>query len=210
MPRRLRGWPVANSVFNVAGLLKVTLPTLEGTRDAKGRFTSAQGLQRQRNGEMAVRVQAAVLSQIQERIERRAASSGRLLRVTAASENAQYDTWSIGVGNVPFLDSSIAKYWRTFEQGSLGLWKHPFIGTQLMPKGSSKPPYPVAHGAVPGIRTTRAELPWMNGEHWVVKKEIAPRFAYREAGREVNLMAYGLEQAHQLVRDIIGRPLGSG
>jgi hypothetical protein len=159
---------------------------------------------RTRNAGFALGLQADVLRNIESRITRRPASTGRLLKVTAAPENAQYDTWNIGVGDEPFLDRSIAKYWRTFEEGSAGLWKRPFIGTQLMPKGKN-PPYPVAHGMVPGIRTARKGLAWMDGEKYVVKQEIAPRHAYRDAVAQANVREFGIANARRLIADILGR-----
>lgn len=192
------------SVVKVAGLLEITLPELKATRDVKGRFTSAQTAQRSRNGQMAEITQATVVQLVRERITRPSVSSGRLLSVTANPANVQHDTWSLAVGIPKYLDRSMARYWRTFEQGSAAVWSHPFVGTQLMPKGPGKPPFPVAHGAIPGLRTTKKILPWMNGERYVVKHEIEPRNAYRDAAREVNLRRLGLDSARQMVRDILG------
>jgi hypothetical protein len=197
---------MAESVLRVNSLISMRLPELKGVRDARGRFTSAQSSMRDRNAKFAQGLQADVVRRIESRITRPGASSGRLLRVTADSGNAQYDTWSIGVGVKSFLNGSIAKYWRTFEEGSAAVWTHPFIGTQLMPKGNN-PPYPVAHGQIPGIRTTRKLLPWMDGERFVVKKEIAPRHAYRDAIAEAHPAEFGRANARKLIADILGREL---
>lgn len=197
---------MVESVANVGGFLKITLPELKSTRDAHGRFTSAQRLQRTRNRHAAEIVQASVVRLISERMEptRRPASTGRLLEATANPANAQYDTWSLGVGIPSYLNRSpVVKYWRTFEEGSAAVWKHPFTGTQLYPKGPGKAPFPVAHGAIPGIRTTRKILPWMDGERYVVKHEIAPRNAYRDGAADVNLRGMMLDSARQFIRDIL-------
>jgi len=198
---------VAESVLRVNSLISLSLPELKGVRDARGRFTSAQSSMRDRNARYALGLQADVVRLIEARITRGSASSGRLLNVTASPRNVQYDTWSIGVGVQPFLDSSIAKYWRTFEEGSAAVWRHPFVGTQLMPRGNN-PPYPVAHGMTPGIRTTTKVLPWMDGERYVVKHEIEPRHAYRDAVAEANPREFGRANARRLLADILGRDLG--
>jgi len=194
---------VAESVFRVAGLIEVRLPELKSTRNARGQFTKAQTEMRSRNGRYVRELQADVVRQVQSRITRQGASTGRLAAVTASPKNAEYDTWSIGVGVKSYLDSSIAKYWRTFEEGSAAVWRHPFIGTQLMPKGGT-PPYPVAHGAVPGIRTTQAHLRWMDGKKFVVKKEIAPREAYAAALREAQPALWGRRNIQKFLADVIG------
>lgn len=194
------------SVFNAGGLISIRLPEISGTRDARGRFTSAQRAMRERNGQFAEVLQADVVRNIEQRITRPGASTGRLLNVTASPGNRQYDTWHAAVGVVPFLDSSIAKYWRTFEQGSAETWSHPFTGTQLIPKGRA--PFPVAHGQTPGLRTTQTGiLPWMDGQRFVVKHEIAPRHAYRDAIDAANPRQFAIESARELLQEVWGRPL---
>lgn len=189
------------SAFRAGGLISMRVPELKGIREG-GRFTS-EGLNEMvsRNREFAVSLQADVVRNIQASITRPGASTGRLARVTASPENAQYSTWNIGVGDERFLNGSIAKYWRTFEEGSAGLWSRPFIGTQLMPKGGT-PPYPVAHGAIPGIRTTTKHLRWMDGKKYVVKHEIAPRGAYAAAIRSANPRRFAFQSATQLLTDV--------
>lgn len=209
---------MASSVVRVNSLISLRLPEVKGLRNVRGQFRSAQGAMRERNGRFAERYQAQVVHNMEAKIaggKRAAASSGRLLRVTADPENAQYDTFRIGVGDRQFLNNSIARYWRTFEEGSAAVWKHPFTGTQLMPKtgksgdeeGSSRPPYPVAHGKIPGIRTTSASLPWMDGKKFVVKHEIAPANVYRDATQQVDALRFGRENVRQFLNDVLGRDL---
>jgi hypothetical protein len=199
---------VAESVLRAGGIIEMRLPELKGVRDVRGRFLSAQTGMRERNARFAQGLQAQVVSNIESRITRPSASSGRLSAVTANPRNAQYDTFSIAVGVRSYLDRSTAKYWRTIEEGSAAVWRHPFIGTQLMPKGNN-PGYPVAHGIVPGIRTTQAQLPWMDGKRFVVKREIAPMYAYRDAVRESAPATWGRANARKFLADILGRPLSN-
>lgn len=204
---------MARSVFRVNSLISVSLPELKGVRDAKGRFTKAQSAMRDRNAEYARSLQADVVQLIEARITRPGASTNRLVNVTGAPENAQYDTWSAGVGVKKFLDTSVAKYWRTFEEGSAAVWAHPFTGTQLFPVG--RPPFPVAHGMKPGLRATAAGsryqvstgklLPWMDGSRFVVKHEIAPRHAYRDAVAGAGAPQFLEQNARRLIDDILGR-----
>ena len=164
-----------------------------GARDASGRAIGgqflkggAQGNLLRINQELAREVQAAVVANIQARILRRAASTNRLVTVTAAPENATGTFDTIRVGNEDFLNRSIAKYWRTIEEGSADVWGRPFVGTQLYPVGPGRPPFPVPHGARPGLRTFGGEdLKWMDGRRYVVKHEIAPMHAYRDAHEQV-------------------------
>lgn len=195
-----------SSVVRVNSLISLVLPELRGFRDAKGRFTSAQNAMRERNGRYAEGLQDRVVHAMEAKIagyKRAGASTGRLLKVTADPANVSYDTFRIGVGNEAFLDNSIAKYWRTFEEGSAS-WG--FAGTQLKAKGS-RPPYPVAHGAVPGIRTTRSSLPWMDGKRFVVKHEIAPRNVYRDTVRGANPREFGRKNARRFLSEVLGRDL---
>lgn len=180
---------MARSVFTAGGLIKIRVPEVEGTRDARGRFTSAQTRMRDRNRELAQGIQAQVVDNIQARITWRAESTGRLERITADPRNASYDTWHVGVGDEAFLDNSEAKYWRTFEQGSAQTWSHPFVGTRLTPRRS-----------IPGVITGF----WTSDKgRFVVRHEIQGRHAYRDAADQVDLSAEGIANLRQLVRDII-------
>lgn len=156
------------------------------------------------NTQYADVIQAAVVERMQRRIsggKRASASTGRLVNVTASSRNRRVERFYVGVGLPDYLDKSEAKYWRTFEEGSKGLWKRPFIGTKLF--GMKKAPYPVAHYATPGLRTmTEGRMQELQkkfgdnsrsrdvlagrprrgdrGKFFTVKREIAPSNIYRD------------------------------
>jgi len=186
--------------------------------------------------------QDQVVANIKSKILRRGASTGRLVEVTADSRNrliggtganpsalsggqgAQYG-W--GVGNPKFLDVSIAKYWRTIEEGSAAVWKHPFVtGPEGLQTKSGDPlwgwfgagafrggsgalasgPYTAPQsGLLNGkFRPFYAEKP--NGkrafpkrEHGlIIEHEIAPMHAYLDAWRSVEKDVFkGWEQAWQ-------------
>jgi len=80
--------------------------------------------------------QDLVVANIKRSIKRKGASTGRLAEVTADPRNrllkgvlsgGQGATYGWGVGNTKFLDVSVAKYWRTIEEGSAAVWSHPFV-----------------------------------------------------------------------------------
>jgi hypothetical protein len=175
-----------------------------------GRFVTGgdQAGLRAANSAIAADLQASVVANIQARIKRPGASTNRLVKVTADPENARWSTDRVNVGNVEFLDGSVAKYWRTIESGSAAVWSRPFKGTQLYPKGPGRAPFPVAHGASPGLRTFGGnELPWMDGERYVVKKEIAPMHAYRDAFNEVRPGQRAFTAVNKYLRSIRDLPI---
>lgn len=215
---------MARSVFLASGLIEVTLPELSGVRDAKGRFTGATSAMRQRNAEFATGLQARVVRNIEARITRRGVSTGRLLKVTADPRNAEYDTWRAGVGVVRFLDGSVAKYWRTFEEGSAATWSRgSMVGLQLRGQFGS---------SIVGFKATRtpgpqpqplAGGPWGGGggklrwywsmplnPNFTVKHDIAPRNAYRDAVQAAHPREFAIANARKLFADIIGRDLPGG
>lgn len=150
------------------------------TRRPGGQFATAEQLTGV-NRQIAQELQASVVANIQARILRPGASTNRLVRATAAKSNITVSGDRIGVGNEKWLNSR-ALYWRTIEEGSAAVWKRPFIGTQLYPQGPGKAPFPVARNQSPGLRTFSGdEKGWMDGERWVVKKEIEPMHAYADA-----------------------------
>lgn len=94
-----------------------------GRRDERGRFISPEysvRLMLQANKAAATQVQADVVAFTQERIKRRAVSTGRLTKVTASAQNAYATEFGWGVGDEDYLDRSVAKYWRQIEQGYSG------------------------------------------------------------------------------------------
>lgn len=177
-------------------------------RNKLGQFTSEGiGAQRSRNETVALNLQAEVVQRMKNRIsfgKRASASTGRLLYATAASGNRRFDTWSMGVGVPKFLDSTQAKYWRTFEEGSLAVWKRPFIGTQLLQFKKNPSRFPSAHGT--DLRTAGDNFfGYQGGEgRFVVKKEIEPANIYKAVASPKFLRDVGTQQA-LLVLDRIFR-----
>ena len=181
-------------------------------RDERGRFKAnfAGEIQAQ-NYLLAAELQGLVYTKIQAAMlpSRRKASTNRLLRVTKDPSNIRANPERFGVGVTNFLNKSQAKYWRTQEEGSEAVWKTPFVGTQLTPfgKGSFRDvPFPVPHGATPrGIRAFTGKGPAMLGGAFVVKNEIRPMHAYRDAYREYKPGEKGNRALRQLALD--GRTL---
>lgn len=183
------------SVFEANGLISFRVTELTEVRNPLGQFTSAQSKQRERNKEMATRIQQKAADLIEERIIWRAESTGALARNTLAPENAEIDTWRLGVGNPGFLDRSSSKYWRTVEQGSAGLWKHPFIGTHLFirrGRGGGR------LSAVTGFWTDVEEKSPI-----LVRHEIQGQHVYNDASTDAALRDFGIRNVEQFVRDIL-------
>jgi hypothetical protein len=96
-----------------------------GVRDAQGRFMAMGEVRREFrafNQRMARSIQADAVENLSASIQRRNVSSGRLVAVTASSENIEVDDFHMGVGRTAFLDRSMAKYWRSIEEGSAQAW----------------------------------------------------------------------------------------
>lgn len=91
-------------------------------RGAKGRFISPEQSYRllaEHNRDSAIRLQADVVDNIEGAIVRRRVSTGRLLKVTADPRNRFVNgRFGFGVGDVDYLDGSMAKYWRQIEEGT--------------------------------------------------------------------------------------------
>lgn len=183
---------MAESVFQANGLVSFRVTEARGTRNEKGRFTSAQSAQRERNRQMAHAIQERAADLIEARIIWRAESTGELARNTLAPENAQIDTWSLGVGNPGFLDRSSSKYWRTFEQGSLATWSHPFVGTHLFPRrggGAGK-------GPITGFWTDVDEK-----SKFIVRHEIQGQHVYDDAASDTALRDFNIRNVREYVQD---------
>lgn len=185
----------SGSVFQSTGLISYRINETQGVRE-RGRFT-AQGLSamRERNRQMAESIQQKTASLIESRIIWREESTGRLVKNTLASDNAQYDTWRVAVGNPDFLDRSTSKYWRTVEQGSARVWTHPFVGTHLWGRfgraGASK-------GQLTGFWTDEeGKAPF------VVGHEIQGQEAYGDAAIEVGLKEFAIKNIQRTVADIL-------
>jgi hypothetical protein len=100
-------------------------------RDLAGRFTTAQGAVADAHEALAKKVQAAAADNLRANILRPAVSTGRLEEAIRDPQDIIFDRFQWGVGRIAWLAASPAKYWRTQEEGSLAVWKHPFAGTVL-------------------------------------------------------------------------------
>ena len=111
-----------------------------GVRDAAGRFITMNDVRQQfrdANRQMARSVQSYVVENVASSIQRRNVSTGRLVAVTASPDNIEVDDFHFGVGVEDFLNRSMAKYWRTIEEGSAEVWadvpggRPSFVGMEL-------------------------------------------------------------------------------
>lgn len=102
-------------------------------RNVAGRFAYTGGAGSQsgfadRNRQLALAAQQSIIDELKGNLERPAVSSGRLVKVTGERENVSWDRTGFAVGNEGFLDGSLAKYWRTIDEGTAH-WKKPFVGS---------------------------------------------------------------------------------
>lgn len=100
-------------------------------RDLAGRFTSGQGAVLDAHETLAKKVQELAAENLRTSLLRPSVSTGRLEEAILDPRDIIADRFQWGVGNIAWLAQSPAKYWRTQEQGSLAVWKHPFSGTIL-------------------------------------------------------------------------------
>lgn len=89
--------------------------------DSNGKFEEA-------HRQLARQTQEQVVKALKAGIKRKSTSSKRLERVTDSPENITASAQGWGVGADDFLNKSEAKYWRTVDEGSLGVWSRPFKG----------------------------------------------------------------------------------
>lgn len=90
----------------------------------EGKLVSdAQKLMAAENKELAFVAQSRVIRYTVNNYKRPGVSSGRLEAVTAMDWNRIASAYYIGIGNIKKLDNSVAKYWRTIEEGSAATWK---------------------------------------------------------------------------------------
>jgi hypothetical protein len=180
-------------------------------RDARGRYIARDvKALRAEYMDMAFRVQANVLSHMSTSYARPSVVTGRLERVTADRRNRVYGDQGFGVGVERFLDRSVAKYWRTIEEGSAKVWGESgksMIGMEIRGKfggafvgwrESSWGVRPVAGApwrAYPGFFAPLRKLPPM-----VIKKEIAPMHAYLRAYQEGGIFD---REAPRAVREFV-------
>lgn len=190
-----------------------------------GQFTSAQAGMRAKNERLADRIQARVVANIQERIQRRAVSSNRLVKVTADRKNRYADQFRIEVGIEDFLNHSIAKYWRTIEEGSAVVWadtpggRSQFRGMKLRGYfgGTLSGMYENAWGMVPRGGSPITWIGQGSGGKFIpnkkarsrgkVKKEIDPMHAYRDAYYSMDVIRRSRANMRQYLEDITGLDL---
>jgi len=82
----------------------------------------------EKHAELARRVQDAVVKDLRGGLRRKSTSSGRLAKATGDPENIVANSFQWGVGVNDYLNKSVAKYWRTIDEGSAAVWKKPFKG----------------------------------------------------------------------------------
>lgn len=110
----------------------VNIATPTPPKDERGRLAIAQKELYARNRELALNMQQQVAQVIDRKILRQSVKSGRLVTATLDPKNRTYGRDHVGVGNEAFLDRSIAKYWRTIEEGSAATWtKRSFLSLEL-------------------------------------------------------------------------------
>jgi len=147
-------------------------------------FTQYQAEMTRANRSWLDELRQATLDNQRDRFKRPSVSTGRLLKVTADPRNYIFDqtnqTFGFSFGIPRYLNASIAKYWRTIEEGSGRVWKHPFKGTQI---AIFDPSFPSTK-----IRTvtkkSKARIKARGLPKVLVGHEIAPQNAYADAWRE--------------------------
>jgi hypothetical protein len=193
-------------------------------RNELGQYTSA-GVQemRDRNQRYAISLQSQVALRMRNHIafgRRPNVSTGRLLRSTIDARNILVDQYYVGVGRPDWLDKSVARYWRTFEEGSAAVWRRPFAGMQLRgrfggsivgwaPTRTPGPqPQPLAGGP---WNAQGGKLRWYwtmpLNDNFVVKREIQPANIYAEVAREGNLNEYAVASALRWFDRVFSRGL---
>jgi hypothetical protein len=105
------------------GLLYVTASAEVGIdrmqRDVNGRFLpNMQRHVAEANRRMAAELATAMAEKLDETLVRKGASTGRLKEALLDPRNRSADQFGFAVGNVDYLDTSQAKYWRAIEQGT--------------------------------------------------------------------------------------------
>lgn len=196
-------------------------------RNERGHFTTAQGQLFAASRENMVLMQGEVLARIRNNTLRKAVSTGRLLRVTADPKNVvavrtAEDQFTVGLGNVDFLNSSIAKYWRTIEEGSAATWTKrsflslplqgiwgPNLGEYYRP---SNPWVGLGNGDNVGSRGGEMYHPFRIGRGggpsplpvFRPKHEIRPQHAYRDVANNPNFQRANLLIHQRFINQILG------
>lgn len=208
--------------------VNIQTPRLPATRNPEtGRFQAAKADMEAQNRQMAYAVQAQVASLIKARLQRPLVSTNRLVKATTDPQNAIYNDTYVGVGNQKFLDRSIAKYWRTIEEGSAKTWtKRSFLslelqgfwGTNIHSWRGAKGREWVALGGETSHGNGRDEMyhPYRFGKGanlpvFHPTKHILPMNAYRDAKRNPEWDARAVEISRQFFAKAAGlrvRPSG--
>lgn len=192
--------PHAGFAFNVKAPPGIKI------RDEAGRFTSAQAALYQQNRELAMTLQYQVARRIQNDLKRPGVSTGRLVRATMDPQNRVSDRFYMGVGNERFLNNSIAKYWRTIEEGSAATWTkrkftslplQGFWGTNLsgFNQGPSGPWVGIGSPPVRGSQRQEMYHPFRIGRGgepsplpiFTPSRDIEPQYAYKRVGQDPDL-----------------------
>lgn len=202
--------------------VKFSIAAPDNIRGERGRF-SAEGLQQLRSEleQTAQLVSYQVGNRIRNKVSfgpRAAASSGRLVAVTVSSRNIKVNkrvgSFSVGIGVTDYLDQSIAKYWRTFEEGSAATWRRPFIGTHLFAKYYKTDGFdfgrgrPSPHGT--SLLTAKGPVSFKNSsadDLFIVKHEIAPAHSYKQVQEEAHLNLVNLQIARRFLDKTFNTPL---
>lgn len=112
------------------------------------------------NAAVAKAFQAQVVDVVRTMpLKRKNVSTGRLEKAMANNKNRHADLFSWGVGDIDYLDQSIAKYWRMIEYGSAGIYG----GGRGM---TGQKIYGVWGGSIQGYYTNRWGLQPQAGGPW--------------------------------------------
>jgi hypothetical protein len=192
----------------------------------EGKLAQGQKELAAENKRIAFVTQEFVVKNIESKYKRPLVSTGRLAQVTALPGNAYASAFYIGVGNPYFLDKSIAKYWRTIEEGSELTWhKRSFLTLDLrgtfgatLQGGRAGPGYSTPRGAgesdhggkfLPTGKFwkhpetgKRYRMPVFHPTH-----EIAPMRAYVLAFQEARFPESAIEAARTYLDEVLIRPL---
>lgn len=153
------------------------------------------------NRTRALEMQALLVASIKQRTLRKQVSTGRLVRVSGDKRNVRIDHTGFAVGDPDFLDKSMARYWRTIEEGSAATWSRPFKSLELsgvwMAGRGSWTTFPtgrgIAGGGAPSKGGRQGKLLFMRYAKppnrypiFHPTREIAPMHAYRDVGRNMS------------------------
>jgi len=192
--------------------------------DERGHFLSeAQKQLYQQNRELAFDLQGEVARRIENSILRKQVSSHRLVRVTMDPKNiSPANRYFMGVGNEEFLNKSIAKYWRTAEEGTAKTWtKRSFTSLPLQGlwglniegwRGSYRDPWIALGGKTQRSSRAGQEMyhPFRRGKGAALpvfhpKKDTTPMHAYKAVGESPDLSRRNLRIAGNFWNMVLSR-----